>query len=84
MKYYNLVVGDYIQSGDEYQDSNDKWILACETYFGCKYGFEVDDHSMPRTWRPMRRLVPDEFQIVRQKQVVNVHISEQWGEDFEI
>lgn len=81
MKYYFLAIGDYIQSGDEYEKSKDVWVAINSVYYGCRYGYymKTDDRV---TWLPVRRLVPDDF--LKQKRQLDVQITEQWGEEFEL
>lgn len=83
MKYYYLVMGDYIQSGDEYRSpQNEKWLLVDKQYYGVKYGFSLVDPTRPTKWVDIRRLVPDGFKPP--SRIDDVPIQEQYGFDFEV
>ena len=82
MKYYYLVKGDYIQSGDEYLNKKENaWMPVKADYFGKKFGYDVEGKGEPAKWAKVRRLVPVTFEIRKQDYVP---IAEQYGEEFEI
>jgi hypothetical protein len=78
LKHYELVPGDYVQSGDEFFSKKyNSWLPISSDLYGAKYGFDPVDPSKPTKWTRVRRLVPDSFGVKN----VGVPIQEQWGED---
>ena len=84
MKYYQLVRGDYVQSGDEYFDvDSNKWKPIKSDFYGKIYGYAINGKSAAK-WVKIRRLVPEDFiDSKHQKRTIGVPIQEQYGLEFE-
>jgi len=81
MSYYHLVRGDYIQMGDEYQDTELRrptWKPIAQEWIGQRWGYNPESGE-PVEWAPCRRLVPKHF-----KKNYSMPGPDLWGEEFEL
>lgn len=83
MQTYYLQDGDYIQSGDEYESTQENrfvWKPINPSWIGMRWGY--NRNGTPFRWARVRRKVPDGFKISKPK-TISIQYDEMWGEDFE-